>query len=76
MPEINVVTDRLRGVRMRGPNKAIAFCPAHNDVNERSLSVGVGDNEFIVLNCFAGCKTISVLNSIELEWTDLFPPRD
>src|SRR5215470_2564206 len=46
------ILDRLRGIQRAG-NGWLAFCPAHNDQNKRSLSVGVGDNGKTLLKCHA-----------------------
>lgn len=45
-------------------------CPAHDD-SSPSLSVGTGDTG-IVIKCFAGCPTDTILNAIGLEYSDLF----
>jgi len=73
MSDINVLTDRLAGVQMRSPNQALAFCPSHDDKREQSLSVAVGDNGVLLLNCFAGCETRDVLDSIGMTFRDLYP---
>lgn len=45
-------------------------CPAHDD-SSPSLSVGTGHTG-IVIKCFAGCPTDSILNAIGLDYSDLF----
>ena len=49
------VLSRLK-VAFRNGNKATAFCPAHDDRNNPSLSVGVGEDGKVLLHCFVGCK--------------------
>lgn len=45
-------------------------CPAHDDKNP-SLSVSLKDNK-ILLHCFAGCSTESILDALGLTEADLF----
>lgn len=51
----------LEGVRSTGPAKWMAYCPAHADRTEPSLSLRVGGKQPVVLHCFAGCS-----------WNDVF----
>ena len=46
-------------------------CPSHED-NKASLSVSCGDDERVLLHCFAGCETWEVVKDLGLEWGDLF----
>ncbi len=50
----------------------MACCPAHKDRNP-SLSVSEGNDGRVLLNCFAGCSTESVLAALGLTASDLFP---
>lgn len=53
----------------------IARCPAHED-RSPSLSISEGHDGRVLLHCFAGCSTESVLAAIGLSMRDLFPgPR-
>ena len=45
-------------------------CPAHDD-SDPSLSVKIGDRG-IMLHCFAGCDTQSILDAIGFDYTDIF----
>lgn len=49
-----------------------AICPAHAD-SSPSLSVAEGDNEQVIIHCFAGCATEDVLKDLDLKWSDLYP---
>jgi len=72
--DIDNVLNRLSKVRKNGANKWMACCPAHDD---KSPSLGIKlDTDKIVLNCFADCDKSDILSSIDLSFTDLFPPRD
>lgn len=60
---------RLSGVKGSG-GQYMARCPAHDD-HEASLSVGVGRNGSIIVNCHAGCSVSAVLESMGLSMSDL-----
>ena len=48
-----------------------AHCPAHDD-NNPSLSVGLGEDGRVLLNCKAGCETSAIVDSLDLTMADLF----
>lgn len=48
-----------------------ACCPAHDDA-QASLSIGVGEDGKVLLNCHAGCNTEDVLREVGLRSRDLF----
>lgn len=50
----------------------LACCPAHEDQNP-SLSVSEGNDGRVLLNCFSGCATVSVLAALGMTTRDLFP---
>ena len=52
----------------------MACCPAHDDHNP-SLSVSAGNDGRVLLNCFSGCSTKSVLAALGLTAGDLFPEQ-
>src|SRR5215207_4076751 len=64
------VLDRLN-VANRNGEKAMCFCPAHDDHNNPSLSIKA-DNGRLLLHCFAGCQPEDVLSEIGLKMNDLF----
>ena len=69
---INDILSRLEGVRPgAGQNQYIARCPAHMDQHQ-SLSIGVGSDGRILLNCFAGCDTEEIVEAMDLTMKDLF----
>lgn len=62
---------RLEGVK--GRNGAwTARCPAHND-KKPSLAVRETDDGRVLLHCFGGCETESVVQSVGMDMSDLFP---
>jgi replicative DNA helicase len=48
-----------------------AQCPAHDDRNA-SLSVGVGDDERVLLHCHTGCSSADVWAALDIEPRELF----
>lgn len=71
-PVIEIILDRLQGVKQAGSGNWIARCPAHEDHNP-SLSVGVGDDSRILLHCHAGCTIENICNALGIKQADLFP---
>jgi hypothetical protein len=62
---------RARGCAPRrlGPSKARSLCPIHRDVRP-SLAIDRRDGN-VLLYCFAGCATKTVIDAIGLKWSDL-----
>jgi len=57
-------------VRLRGPGRWLACCPAHED-REPSLSISEGERGHL-LHCFSGCALADICRSIGLAERDLF----
>jgi hypothetical protein len=55
------------------PTQALAFCPAHEDVNTASLSIKEGRDGRVLLKCFAGCNASEIVQSVDLKLRDLYP---
>ena len=64
------VLDRLR-IASRNGNEAMAFCPAHNDRKNSSLSIKAEGGK-VLLHCFVGCEAEDIVVSIGLNMSDLF----
>jgi hypothetical protein len=64
------VLDRLN-VASRNGEKAMSFCPAHDDRNNPSLSLKAEDGK-LLLNCFAGCRPEDIVSKIGLGMKNLF----
>ncbi len=62
-----------RGLKPRGDNWD-AVCPAHKD-ERKSLSVQLTEDGRVLLRCFAGCPTVTIVESIGLKMFDLYPPE-
>lgn len=66
---------RLDGVRSTGADRWRAICPAHES-RHRSTSLSIReDGDRLLIYCFAGCETASVLAAIGLSLADLYPER-
>jgi hypothetical protein len=50
----------------------VARCRSHQD-NNASLTIGRGDDDRILINCFAGCDPKQILTALGLTFKDLFP---
>lgn len=71
---IDNVLARLKNVKQTSKETYLACCPSHDD-RTPSLSIrGLADGR-ILIHCFGGCDIYSILSSIELEITDLFPHK-
>ena len=65
MLDITSVLARLKGVKKAG-NGYLAFCPAHNDVSNRSLSIGENERGEALLHCFCGCTYKEILDALNI----------
>lgn len=67
------VFDRLRGLEPAG-SKWDAYCPAHDDQNKKSLSVGVGDRGNLILKCHApsACSFGSICAALGIRECETF----
>lgn len=70
MADMELLLSRLEGVRQKG-DRAMALCPAHSDLSH-SLSIRQ-EGERVLVNCFAGCGALSVLESVGLDWQAIMP---
>lgn len=68
--KIDDFLSRLSSVKQTGEGKWVARCPAHADHNP-SLGVAVGSDGRILVKCYAGCSTDSVVGSLGLTMADL-----
>jgi putative DNA primase/helicase len=71
MRPVDRILELLEGVRQVSPDHWKALCPGHPDRNP-SLDVRQGDDERVLLKCFAGCATENVVTEIGLTMADLF----
>lgn len=72
--EVQNILARLERVQKTGSRGYLARCPSHED-RTASLSIAVGRNGGVLLNCFGGCSVGEVVSSLGLEFKDLYPRR-
>jgi DNA primase len=72
MSKFDELLNRLDGVRKADKGNYICRCPAHDD-RMASLTIKEADDGRVLLNCFAGCGALQILNSIGMDWDALFP---
>lgn len=71
---IDNLLSRLTKVKRNGQGSWMACCPNHQD-KTASLAIKDFDDGRIIINCFAGCDTYSILNSVGLDWADVMPEK-
>ena len=71
---LELVLNRLDKVK-KHEHGWTALCPAHPDRNP-SLSISVGTDDRVLLNCHAGCTVDAICRAIQLEPKDLFVPTN
>ncbi len=71
---VEVILNRLQGVKQKATHKWLAKCPAHDD-RSPSLWVRLADDDKVLIHCFGGCQVADVVASVGLELSDLFPKQ-
>ena len=72
---IDIILSRLNKVKTTSKdNEYLALCPNHSDKSP-SLSIKELPDGRILINCFAGCESKQVLDSMGLSFEDLFPQK-
>ena len=71
---VEVLLERLDGVRDRGGRQWYARCPAHND-NSPSLSIKETNDGTVLIHCFAMCSPADIVAAIGIELADLFAEK-
>lgn len=70
---LETILSLLDGARKSGRGY-VCKCPAHAD-RTASLSISEADNGNVLIHCFAGCPTLSIVHALGLELADLYPRR-
>ena len=65
--------NKLQKVKSVGRDSWMACCPAHDDKNP-SLKVDL-KGEKILIKCWSGCDTESILGAVGMDFDDIFPDR-
>lgn len=68
---IERLLSRLKGVRAAGKDHWMALCPSHDD-KQQSLSINIGKDGRVLLNCHAGCAFPTIVAAAGLAPTDMF----
>ena len=63
---ISNILGRLRDVR-GSDGRFTAFCPAHSDRRERSLSISEGDDGRVLVKCHAGCDFDAIRQALGVD---------
>ena len=71
---VDLLLDRLAGVKRIRPDRWQALCPAHDD-RSPSLAVTETGDGTVLIRCWAGCSAVSIVGAVDLELRDLFPPK-
>ena len=71
MPAADLL-QRLHNVRGRN-GKWSATCPAHGSGKNRALAITEATDGRVLIHCFGGCETESVLASVGMTWADVMP---
>ena len=71
---IDLVLARLDNPRPSGRNRWRCVCPSCGG-NKSALSVGIGDDDAVLLRCWKGCDAAAVVGSLGLQLHELFPPQ-
>jgi hypothetical protein len=66
------ILDKLRCVTKNGDSWT-ACCPAHSD-STPSLSLRLGEDNRVLVHCFAGCDHEKIVEALGMQVSDLFPP--
>lgn len=69
--ELLELLPKLKGVRKAGRGY-IAFCPAHKDIYNRSLSLTERDGK-VLMHCFCGCTFGQILNALDISFNPTIP---
>lgn len=74
MRPIDTVLGRLDNPKPTGRDRWRSACPSCGGSNASALSIGIGDDDAVLIKCFKGCDVSQVLVAMGLEMQDLFPP--
>lgn len=74
MSKLDNFLSRLKKVRKTAGNTYIACCPAHQDKSP-SMTIREIEQDHILIHCFAGCSVESILDTVGMNFDDVFPNR-
>ena len=71
---IDLVLARLDKPKPSARDRWRSPCPACGG-NKSALSVGIGNNDAVLIQCWKGCDVDSIVGALGLQLHDLFPPK-
>ena len=71
---IDLVLARLDDPKPTTRDRWRSSCPACRG-NKSALSVGIGNGDTVLIQCFKGCDVDAVVAAMGLQLHDLFPPK-
>lgn len=71
---VDKLLSTLDKVTPLGNGRWKACCPAHDDKHP-SLAIREIDGDRVLIHCFSGCNVESVLSSVGLAFSDLYPEQ-
>ena len=71
---VETLLSHLEKVKRTANSRWLACCPAHEDRNP-SLSIKECDDGTVLIHCFGGCDTHSVLGAVGMTFDDLYPVK-
>ena len=72
---VDLVLSRLPDAKPSGRDRWRSACPAHDGTNRSALSIGIGNDDAVLLRCWHGCEAADVVAALGLDLHDLFPER-
>jgi hypothetical protein len=73
MRPIDTVLGRLDNPKPTGRDRWRSICPSCGGSNASALSVGIRDDDAVLITSFKGCAVAQVLVAMGLEMHDLYP---
>lgn len=70
----DLILSRVSKSKQTGKGSWLCSCPAHDDRNA-SMTLRETDDGMILMHCFAGCDTESILSAMGMQFSDLYPER-
>ena len=71
---IDLVLSHLDNPKPSGRDRWRCACPACGG-NKSALSVGVGNDDAVLIRCWKGCDVAAVVDALGLQLHELFPPN-
>lgn len=76
MNNVENFLSKLSKVKKSGRDSWRASCPSCGGKSGQKLSIKIGNTGAILVRCFAGCDVYSIVKSVGMDLTDLFPQKD